>query len=206
VIFKIFIRRTVKANSFPLSSWIRCRPRLVLTSLLLAHLTPIFLLSLLLLWHTKTSTNIRSSDWEWDENRIDWAIRSIVGGLSSGVALGGQCGLDLDGLCTSPVLTYQTLILSSPSLGSGAPSSKEQRGRSDRRRHPSLGLVSADTSELLASHPVSQRRGSPAVTNWRGSCSAVLLLICPRSAHTHTHTHERRKIESLGSLSAAWIG
>ena len=68
------------------------RPHLVLTSLLLAHLTPTFLLSLLLLWHSKPAAPAPQSDrWQWDENSIDWAIRSLVGGLSSGVALGGEC-------------------------------------------------------------------------------------------------------------------
>jgi hypothetical protein len=45
---------------------------------------------LLLLWHTKPVPSSRQNGWQWDENSIDWAIRSLVGGLSSGVALGGE--------------------------------------------------------------------------------------------------------------------
>jgi hypothetical protein len=64
------------------------RPQTVVNSLLLANMTPIFLLCLLLLWHSNSSSTSTSDSWQWDDNSIDQAIRSLVGGLSSGVALG----------------------------------------------------------------------------------------------------------------------
>lgn len=64
------------------------------TSLLLSSLTPTFLLSLLLLWQPSTSDDGTSyalhnaQQWQWNEASIDWAIRSLVSGLSAGVGLG----------------------------------------------------------------------------------------------------------------------
>lgn len=64
---------------------------LIPNALLLSSLTPTFLLCLLLLWQPLSeSLNDQKyqGDWQWNEASIDWAIRSLVNGLSAGVGLG----------------------------------------------------------------------------------------------------------------------
>lgn len=74
----------------------RFKIHLLPNSLLLANLTPTFLLCLLLLWQPLSNQlnqdafhKINQDEkWQWNEASIDWAIRTLVSGLSAGVGLG----------------------------------------------------------------------------------------------------------------------
>lgn len=69
----------------------RFKMHLIPNALLLSSLTPTFLLCLLLLWQPLSQSNQdqkQQGEWQWNEASIDWAIRSLVSGLSAGVGLG----------------------------------------------------------------------------------------------------------------------
>lgn len=69
----------------------RFKMHLIPNALLLSSLTPTFLLCLLLLWQPLSHSNQdqkQQGEWQWNEASIDWAIRSLVSGLSAGVGLG----------------------------------------------------------------------------------------------------------------------
>jgi len=69
----------------------RFKMHLIPNALLLSSLTPTFLLCLLLLWQPLSHSpedQKQQGEWQWNEASIDWAIRSLVSGLSAGVGLG----------------------------------------------------------------------------------------------------------------------
>ncbi|PWN33228.1 Arv1-domain-containing protein [Meira miltonrushii] len=69
----------------------RFKMHLIPNALLLSSLTPTFLLCLLLLWQPLSHSSEdqkQPGEWQWNEASIDWAIRSLVSGLSAGVGLG----------------------------------------------------------------------------------------------------------------------
>lgn len=80
-------RKFIKVEEHELD---RFASRQISSALLLSNVTPVFLLVLLLLWQQPSDANVSrsNSSWRWDEASIDWVIRSLVSGLSAGVALG----------------------------------------------------------------------------------------------------------------------